>query len=317
MSFISRAFWRSSPSPSSSTGGQETSRSDKNACPLTVTSSTATTQVLCDNVRTLLLCEFATNSDLYELSDIDLFVHSGNGYISRYLERRKSNVTRTFEMMRDTLRFRKSFEVSTFDDTSFPIEFYAIGGLFQYGHDLEGKPMLVMRCKIYHNIPELKEGMEKFIVYNMYKTDARGMAISSEDKGWTFLFDVSGMAFPQYDVQELIWLINTLLNYFPSGLKKVLVYNVPFILRPFVLFMLTFVPKEWKHVVTCLSGEAIFSHIARDQVPAFIAGGTCTDDYRRVPEGARPVEVMAAERYGMSRDQCDKIRVHFDKYFDS
>jgi len=96
---------------------------------------------------------------------------------------------------------------------------------------------------------------------------------------------------------------------------QVVIYNTPFMFRPFVSLVLTFVPKEWRFLVHFVNGvTALQKHVSSDMLPEFM-GGSCNTGYRTAPDGARPVEELAAERYGMSPEQVAKIQAHFDRYF--
>ena len=114
----------------------------------------------------------------------------------------------------------------------------------------------------------------------------------------------------QYKIDEITYIL--LLLFFVS---QVIIYNTPFMFRPFVSLVLTFVPKEWRWLVHFVNGaSALRKHVADEMLPDFL-GGKCSTSYRSVPEGARPVQEMAAERYGMSPEQVAKIQAHFERYF--
>ncbi|KAI1299652.1 Motile sperm domain-containing protein 2 [Halotydeus destructor] len=229
----------------------------------------------CQQVRDKVLRDYGNHRDQYDERDIQLFVNSGNGYIRRYLERRDNDVDRTFDMLRSALKWRKESEVSAFDELSFPGEFYAIGALFQYNVDRSGNALLIVRTKTYKNIPEVREGLEKFTVFHMFRAHERGYCDQDPARGWTFLFDMTGISLLHYDsAPQLTWLVNTLVAYFPMGLRKVIIYNVPFFFRPFVALVMTIIPKEWRYLVTVANGSDLFNHVAPDCLPDFM-GGTC------------------------------------------
>ena len=212
MAFIMRSFWRAEPTSNKKIVFDVMPNDD----PIELAAR-------CEQVRQLLQADAKANPDTYDANDLFDFVASDNDLITRYLERREHDPSRTFEMMRDTLQWRKQRGLSSMNALSFPKEFYTIGSMFQYEYDVDGNAILMIRCKVYRGIIELKEGMELFTAYHMFEADKRGR---HNNAGWALVFDLTGCGFPQYDVPMLSWLIKTLLAYYPVGLRRVSFNNV-------------------------------------------------------------------------------------------
>lgn len=209
---------------------------------------------------------------------------------------------------------KRKQSLSSLTPLSFPIlEFYSVGRLFLYTNDVYGNKLLVFRLKMYQKIPELQGGMELFTTHTMY--EAHNCVVNEPDKyqGWCLIFDMTDVTMAQCDVPQLFWLINTFLSYFPKTLRQAYVYNVAWFFKKLANFMMNFLPLEWRRIVNFLSGEEIFDHFERDKLPDYM-GGTCQDSYRVIPEGGRPVEDLAYEKYQMSRQECMRIKKHFDRF---
>ena len=275
-----------------------------------------------DLIRKKILSLFASSKkDSFDSRDIDHFVLSCDTHILRYMDRFRPHdlsrqltckeIDKTVCMLSETFSWRKGNTLSSLTSLSFPIEFYSIGGLFVYTQDKYGNKLLVFRLKMYQKIPELQEGMELFTSYLMY--EAHNISVSEAFQGWCLIFDLTDVTLAQCDLPQFFWLINTFLNYFPKTLKQAYVYNIAWVIRKIADFLMNFLPQEYKEIVKFLSGDEIFDHFDKSQLPDFM-GGTCQQSYRAIPEGARPVEEIAYEKYGMSKEDCIRIQKHFDRF---
>lgn len=283
---------------------------------------------LVSRVRDLLTADFHENPSLYDENDVKHFVMEGNEHIIKFLDRFRSTsdapncrmgdegedqqvIEKTVTMMKSCLKWRKGCTLSSLNDLSFPIEFYRIGGLFIWTTDCFNNRLLVFRLKVYQNIPQLKEGMELFTTYLMFK--AHDESVRDHLNGWSIIFDLTDVTIAQCDLPQLFWLINTFLSYFPKSLKQAYVYNLPWVFKRLAAFVLNFVPQEWRLLVKFVSGDEITQYVPRDRLPDYM-NGTCRRSYRQVPRGARPVHELAFEKYGMSQAECDKILKHFERF---
>jgi hypothetical protein len=257
----------------------------------------------------------------FDEKDISHFVLSCDVHILKYMDRfRPDDLSRSLtikeldkavSMMIDTLIWRKCSTLSSLTALSFPLEFYSIGGLFVYTNDKYDNKLLIFRLKMYQKIPELQEGMELFTTYKMY--EAHNISVEQDYQGWCLVFDMTEVTMAQCDIPQLFWLINTFLNYFPKSLRQAYVFNINWVFRKIANFMMNFLPREYQEIVKFVSGSEIFDHFDKDQLPDFM-GGTCEINYRSVPEGGRPVEDLAYEKYGMSKEDCIRIKKHFDRF---
>lgn len=271
-------------------------------------------------VREKLVSISNVNPGYFDQNDLNYFVLSGDEHIMSYCQRFthlypdpcSELVDKTVIMMTDALKWRKSSTLSSLNELSFPIEFYSVGGLFLYTRDKANNLLLVFRLAVYQKIPELKEGMELFTTFQMFK--AHNVSISDNLNGWSLIFDITDVTMAQYDLPQLLWLINTMLKYYPRSLKAVYILNTPWIFKKIANFInRTFIPIEWRSVLKFVSTNELREFISNDNLPDYL-GGNCNECYRKVPSGALPVEEIAYTKYGMSKDECLRIKSCFDKF---
>ncbi|RWS07166.1 motile sperm domain-containing protein 2-like protein [Dinothrombium tinctorium] len=267
-----------------------------------------------DRIKEKIMEDVAANPDSYDKKDVEKL--TSTSYIRRYMERQKGEEDKTVDMMKKVLKKRKEANWSEEDESVVPIEFYKIGACFIYNEDKEGNPVLYMRVKFYRMIPELRKPMEDFVVWMMYKADEMG-AKKGEEYGWTIVFDLTGVSMAQYDLPELLFLIQTFIDYFPAGLRRVYVNNIPWIFKPLVSVVLQFIPNEWKGLIKFIKKDEIFKYIEKKNVPKFL-GGTCKKSYREVPEGSRSVKEMAKDHfdtYKVDEKKVEQILKIYEKMF--
>ncbi|RWR99349.1 Motile sperm domain-containing protein 2-like protein [Dinothrombium tinctorium] len=100
---------------------------------------------------------------------------------------------------------------------------------------------------------------------------------------WILLCDLSECAVRNFDIPLLIWgLVNYLDNY-PSGLKRVLVYNLPWVGKPFFKTFCKLLPKPLKELLVVVDKTEIFNYIPKQSLPAYL-GGCADQDPRHIDE---------------------------------
>ncbi|RWS28849.1 Motile sperm domain-containing protein 2-like protein [Leptotrombidium deliense] len=151
----------------------------------------------------------------------------------------------------------------------------------------------------------------------LMKIDA--MAVEKgEEFGYTVVFDLTGVTLSNYDLPELVFVIDFFCRYMSSSLKHVLVNNLPWYFKPFVSIALSFVPQEWKQVIKFMGKNDIFKYIEKKHVPKFL-GGTCEQSHKAVPQGCRSVREIAKEQfdvYNVTDEKVVKLLKSYEKMFE-
>ena len=69
--------------------------------------------------------------------------------------------TKAFDMLLESLKWRKEFGVNNLTDAFFPKQFYTSGTIFPYCPDKNGFKTLYLRIKMIRKVPELKNHYKK------------------------------------------------------------------------------------------------------------------------------------------------------------
>lgn len=91
-----------------------------------------------NELKSLLKEEYSKNQNLYDRIDYDKFMEQNDDWYARRWVIYQRDVQTAFEMVKDTLKWRKELDLNNLKYEDFPREFYECGCLFEYGRDKKG-----------------------------------------------------------------------------------------------------------------------------------------------------------------------------------
>lgn len=231
-------------------------------------------------------------------------------FIKRFILARNRDTKAAFEMLHETMKWRRDLFVAEVRDFHFPSEFYKIGALFTYEPDREGNLVLYMRIRMHKKISELEEPTKGFLVHNFNKAEriARG-------NGFVIVFDLNGAGLGQLDLPFLNFLVTFGRNHFPGSLSYILVFNLPWVLSAFQKVAFAMLPQEMVEKIRFARGKEIFDYIAPENVPDYIDGGKCKRNFRAIAPACQPIMSLLTG-YGYSQADYDRIIPSFQKDLD-
>lgn len=98
--------------------------------------------VLADRItelKSLFKREYEQNGDLYDKLDYDRFMDTKDDWYARRWIIYQRDVPTAFEMLKDTMRWRKEINLNHMNYEDFPREFFECGCVFEYGRDKKGE----------------------------------------------------------------------------------------------------------------------------------------------------------------------------------
>lgn len=238
---------------------------------------------LIEETRSLLKKRYEEHPENFYKSDIDLIL-SDDWSVSRFLLRCRSIPERSVDLMEASSKFRREFKMGETQLSDFPSEIHEVGGIFQYAPDRVGNTTLWMRIKHHRRSTVMNYIMKQFILCVMEQCDK-----ASKGRGVAVVFDLSNCGLKNADPTFLFWLLNSFRSYCPKGLSYILVYNLPWVLSATCSLALSWLSSTNKKRLRFIEGDDIQKFIAPENLPDFIPGGQCKMDYKRVPEGSKPV----------------------------
>lgn len=92
-------------------------------------------------IRALFREEYDKNKDMYDKRDYDRFMDSeGNEWHARrWLMDGEVDVMKAFDLLKETMKWRKDMGINDLSYEDFPREFYEVCNIFEYGHDVKGE----------------------------------------------------------------------------------------------------------------------------------------------------------------------------------
>ncbi|RWS24409.1 Motile sperm domain-containing protein 2-like protein [Leptotrombidium deliense] len=217
-------------------------------------------------VQNRLLKVYEEDNTIFEASDVKKIVESF-AYLRRFAQRQDGNAEKTFEMVKNTLIWRKEMKTPLIKDDIIPLEFYDLGAAFIHGIDLDGNVILNVRAKYAILNDKVRNAIERWLAFTMFKVVEMSM---HSGKGWTLLADLTGISVTQYDLPEILWVLKVVVNYMPAGIKSVIVYNLPWFAKPFVKIVMAFIPREWKKLIHFVGHKELLKLIPKDFIPGYI-----------------------------------------------
>ena len=260
-----------------------------------------------EEVRERIKEEFESYPDLYDKVDIDR-VENEEWSVYRFIKICKNVPDETFKLLKINLKWRRMSGVNLFTEKDFPIEFIKAGLIFSSGVDKNQRQVLYIRAKVYRNIPQLQELFKLFIIFSINKIDR-----IAGPNGYSLVFDLTGVSLSNANMEFLKFLINILSEKFIYGLRYVLVYNQPFILRP-----LWSIAKLWlgegKKFIKFVKGNGIKEEIDLTQLPRYL-GGISEIDLTISSEGCKPLKDLAS-KYGFSEIEVNTFLKVFQPHIE-
>ncbi|RWS20264.1 Motile sperm domain-containing protein 2-like protein, partial [Leptotrombidium deliense] len=156
-----------------------------------------------------------------------------------------------------------------------------MAGIFSYPADKEGNLMLYVRGKMHRKIEIVYGILKQYLVYHLNKLDL----MQAKERSWCIIVDATGSGFENAELHMALFILDTLHNYFPMGIKRFVIYGMPMFLNTFANFALSMTPGFAKQLIKFWGQKELQEHVDENSLPDFL-GGNCKECYRKVPKGA-------------------------------
>lgn len=233
--------------------------------------------------------------------------------LRRYIKRRNGDPETSVTFISSVLEWRKRMGLPDLTETSFPSEFYEVGGIYNYGTDTQGNPVVHIRIRLFQKIEGILDILKKFSIYQMYRADELA-ASKGPEYGWVLVFDCTDASIANADIDMANFVSSTLRNYFPSGQKYTLVHRLPWLLSAVKTLVYTMLPGYVKKKIRFCDEKSLNEHIDKENLPDYLGGSGKTNDYRVFPDGLSTTRDLTTKGIlTMSEDQLVKTNQYYDK----
>lgn len=140
----------------------------------------------------------------------------------RYLKARENNVRRAARMLRATLDWREKINIGYLIADDFPAEL-ATGAAYVAGHDIEGRPILVIKKKPEYILNRNHKQHLRFIIFTME------VAVAAMPPGidqWVLILDVGGYStLSAPSTSGILTTMKMLADHYPERLAKAFIVD--------------------------------------------------------------------------------------------
>ncbi|RWS09143.1 motile sperm domain-containing protein 2-like protein [Dinothrombium tinctorium] len=257
-------------------------------------------------IRKRILDEFNENKEIFDEIDVEN-VRDNDWSVERFLLHCKNNREEAFEMLKESLKWRKSFEVNRLKAEDFPREFYKSGSFFPLAEDKEGNLMIYLRGKLHRKLPDWTELFKKFFVFIIDTVDKK-----MGGKRYAVFWDCEGAGLQNVDFDMLSFMTKVVSSYFPYGLEYVLLHELPWVLHTIYNLARSWVPEHYQRLARFANRSQITDWIDIKNLPDYL-NGECQIDYRKPPEGA-PSAKEAQVKYNLNSNAASRLEAHLNQY---
>ncbi|KAF8764047.1 motile sperm domain-containing protein 2-like [Argiope bruennichi] len=227
---------------------------------------------LITQLRSRFFDELRSDENLYHPDDIER-VKDNDWFIGRYLLHMEKDVEKAFNMLTESLKYRKEYEINTLRKKDLPKEYFDARAIFIYNKDKRDHPVVVVRCKTHVKKEETRRQQLQYMLYWIEK------AVRSADWGAvSVLFDCTDSGVGNVDLDMMRHLFETFKKYYPWCLSYFMVYNMPWYLSAVWRIIKQWIPQRHVSKITFVDANGLRDFIPEDQLPVCM-GGTSTKMY--------------------------------------
>lgn len=180
--------------------------------------------------------------------------------------------------------------------------------MFQYLPDRNGIVPIIVRAKCIVKIDILEHKMKQSFAYLMDKVDNE----NRKPRSWSLIFDCQEAGLENANFDLLFFALEVIGKHFPLQPKYVIVYGIPWLLKPFVQMGMGVIPEEAQKMLEFVDTPAqLFEKFLPEHVPDFM-GGLATKDYKEVPVGAKSIYEIGKKLFKLTDQQIKEMMEPFD-----
>ena len=264
-----------------------------------------------NELRTRFFDKNSSNLSDFESSDL-IKLKDHYWFATRFLHDYNGDIYQALFALTSTLKWRKEMKFANFSSNYFPDLFPKIGAIFFYEKDKKGFPTMYVRAKLLRKMVEMKPYYKLYSSLMLWKIDEL-----VGDHGWTLIIDCKNTGVSQLDFELSKYFIQTMVKHFPCSLEKIIIVDMPWVLRAFWNLIKSWLSNEKINMIVFTSRSNLDKYIDKDKLPDFL-DGTCTRPYKgakMVPESSPEIVEFGVKVVGLTEKRCHEIYSFYDDLF--
>ncbi|KAL5268178.1 hypothetical protein ACHWQZ_G002139 [Mnemiopsis leidyi] len=184
-----------------------------------------------------------------------------------YLKNCRFNLEKSFNMMSESLKWRKSFGVNDISKTSFSEELLTDPYLYFKGYGKHGEPLLVLQLQYHKKESEKLPDLKKYIAYLLENREG-----AKEYQKVIMLFNMSGCGLSNIDYDFIKYLISLLTEYYPDILDNLLVFEMPRLLSAAWTIIKNMLDEDSRDAIKFVNKSEVLEYVDKEQLPISLGG---------------------------------------------
>uniref|UniRef100_U5EYC4 Putative phosphatidylinositol transfer protein pdr16 n=1 Tax=Corethrella appendiculata TaxID=1370023 RepID=U5EYC4_9DIPT len=197
-------------------------------------------------------------------------IYKNDEWLRRFLQQTDLDIKESLKMLWDTCEWRKTNGTNDINENTVRMDYLEEGVIFPNGYDLDGKPIIIFKAKLYVKSGKNMDDMKRMFVYWVER-------IIRESNGdlFTLMFDMSESGFSNIDMEFVKYIIDTLKYYYPVQINYLLIQDMPWILNATFQIIKKLLPAKAVARLKFTSSKNISEYV--DEKNALISWGGKND----------------------------------------
>jgi len=248
------------------------------------------------------------------------------------LESREKEIDEALENLKELLKFRHHYQLSTVLPDQFSREFYILSGMFPFGHDRQNIPVLYLRARIHRRWSRgLDESFRRYVAWQVNQmtksySGARieksiGLDGIAKDGSFGICFDCLHVSYSCLDMDFLRFLVRVLVQHYPTYCRYSLCVDLPWLFRSVWKLVRSWLPEEAQNTVQLITAKELTNYIAEDQIPNCITFNDLKRDDKpasgkhKLPENWDSIKAIddLANDLNMGQNEIKQFKSHVEK----
>ena len=261
-----------------------------------------------EEVRSRFRKEVENDPDSFDEPDIEKVMNE-EWTVKRFVGYKNNNINEATTALVNSMKWRKSFGVSSIKATDFPAEFFWVGECHTYARDKNNIATVYLRVKFHKQLMDWQPLIKKYLIYVMELMDNE---IRNGADGWALIYDCEGGTIFNNNMDLLFFMVQTFFEHYPLALTYIGLYELPWVLRAIYHICRGWIPEDFRKLFIFLNKENIATHVGTQYLPDYLSG-TCSLRYRTRMDGCLPLPEFA-ERENIKQSAVNKFLSHYEKF---
>ncbi|XP_063684794.1 motile sperm domain-containing protein 2-like isoform X1 [Bolinopsis microptera] len=185
-----------------------------------------------------------------------------------YLKNCRFNLEKAFNMMTESLKWRKSFGVNDINKESFSPDLLTDPYLYFKGYGKHGEPLLIWDIRRHKkNNTTVNAEMKKLMPLLLDRREG-----AKDYKKVIMLFNMSGCGLSNIDYDFIKYLISLLTEYYPDILDNLLVFEMPRLLSAAWTIIKNMLDEDSRDAIKFVNKSDVLEYVEKDQLPISLGG---------------------------------------------